>query len=96
MRTILSLILLYVVIGVVVVAIQVSSSPCDRPAVLDERHFNITAGLEGTVFGSDNNVRLYLAQDVALWLPRLIQNVFQGEMSFGDYISGTVCRPTAI
>lgn len=92
MRLILSLILLYLVAGVVIVAVQVSSSPCDRPLVLDERHRNISARLEGTLFGDDDAVRGYLGEDVLLWGPRLVEYVIQGGMSFEDFISARECR----
>lgn len=92
MRAIFSLILLYLVIGVVIVGIQVTSSPCDTPVVLDPAHTNITARLDGTLFGPDNEVRLRLGKDVLLWLPRLIENVFQGDMPLDQYINATRCR----
>ncbi len=92
MRAILSLILLYLVIGVVVVGIQVSSSPCDTPVVLDPLHTNITTRLNGTLFGPDNEVRLRLGKDVVLWLPRLIEFVFRGDMPIDQFINATSCR----
>ncbi len=93
MRAILSLILLYGVIGVVIVGIQVSSSPCDRPLVLDADHTNITARLDGTLFGPDNDARVRLAKDVALWLPRMIEFMGQGEMPFANFVQASDCRP---
>lgn len=92
MRLILSLILLYLVLGVVVVGVQVSSSPCDRPLVMDERHRNISSRLEGTLFGDDDAVRGYLGQDVLLWAPRLVQYVIEGGMSFDDFLTARQCR----
>ncbi len=93
MRVVISLIVIYLFVGVVVVGIQVSSSPCNAPVVLDAGHTNILARLDGTLFGPDNQVRVLLAKDVALWLPRVFELVFRGGMPLENFINATNCRP---
>lgn len=94
MRTLIGLIVLYVLLGVAVVAVQVSVSPCDRPAVLDPGHRAITTRLDGNLINGDSQTRLRLAQDVAMWGVRFVQMVVLGDTSIKNFVIAKECRGT--
>ncbi len=96
MRTLFGIIIVYLLLGVAVVAAQVSLSPCDKPLALDAQHDSIrSARLDGTLINGTGESRALLAKDVGLWGVRFVQMVVTGDTSIRNFVLANQCRASS-
>ena len=83
---------LYLAIGVGILFVQFSNSPCRYPVVLDDGGPPIGPPLDIERIGTDRAYQWRLGKDVIFWLPRLVDLVGIRGMPFPDYIFGRLCK----
>ena len=89
--TIVRLVVLYLVLGGLVSAVQWGSSPCHAP---DSPPLAISTRADP----ANPAIRhAYYLKNVAFWLPNLIDRVFVGKMPVGEFFMATQCsNPAAV
>ena len=83
---------LYCLIGAGILFIQLSSTPCEHPLVLDDGVSSLKGPIEFGRLGNDGAYRSRVLKDVVFWGPRAVDFVFTGDVSVKNFLFATDCR----
>lgn len=89
--SIFRLAILYLVIGIGILYVQLSNTPCRTPAVLDDGKGAVTAPIDLTRLGSDPDYQWKVGSDVVFWLPRMIHFVVLGDTTMKKFLNASDC-----
>lgn len=84
--------LLYCLIGAGILFLQLSTTPCERPLVLDDGAGALKGPLEFGRLGHDSAYRSRVIKDVVFWGPRAVDFVFTGDVSVKNFLFATDCK----
>jgi hypothetical protein len=82
----------YCVIGAGILFLQLSSTPCERPIVLDDGVSSLRGPIEYQRLGYDSAYRSRVLKDVVFWGPRAVDFVFTGDISVKNFLFATDCK----
>lgn len=89
---IIRLAILYLVIGVAILLVQLSYTPCAKPVVLYDGQSSTSGPIDLNRLGHDSGYAMQLGKDVAFWLPRFVDLVVMGDTSVKDFLFAKQCR----
>ncbi|BCP55297.1 hypothetical protein K32_39140 [Kaistia sp. 32K] len=84
--------LLYCLIGAGILFVQLGSTPCERPLVLDDGTSSLKGPIEFGRLGHDTAYTSRVFKDVVFWLPRLTDYILTGDISVKNFLFATDCK----
>lgn len=83
---------LYCVIGIGILLVQLSFTPCDRPLVLDDGTSALKGPIELSRLGKDSDYTKRVVKDVVFWGPRAFDFVVKGDVSVKNFLLANDCK----